>query len=45
MGFNMPQIMGNGGMSLFFQLFDQADSNYDGYIDFAEFFAFSGDHT
>jgi hypothetical protein len=44
MGFSMSQIMSNGGMTLIIQLFDQADSNFDGYIDFAEFFKFSDNH-
>ena len=40
MGFNIPDIMENNGMRLFYELFDQYDSNLDGYIDFSEFYLF-----
>ena len=32
--------MGNNGFILFIDLFDKCDANYDGYLDFTEFYEF-----
>jgi hypothetical protein len=43
MDFSMSDFMSRSGMQLFAELFDQCDENYNGFIDFYEFFEFSKD--
>jgi hypothetical protein len=43
MDFSVNDLFNSSGIRLYYDLFDQCDVNYDGFIDFTEFFNFSRD--